>query len=130
MRRTTERMRRIQPLALTLGLGLLARGLLRAGEPAAGRAVVADALRWTEQHDQRYLLAELLRIDAELLAQGGDRPGAVDRARQAVDAAGAVESPWLRDRALATLGPLEIGNAPGTRPRHRPPSAPTVGERR
>ena len=130
MRRTTERMRRIQPLALTLGLGLLARGLLRAGEPAAGRAVVADALRWTEQHDQRYLLAELLRIDAELLAQGGDRPGAVDRARQAVDAAGAVESPWLRDRALATLGPLEIGNAPGTRPRHRPPSAPTEGERR
>jgi hypothetical protein len=109
IRRATERMRRIQPLVLTLGLSLLARGLLQAAEPAAGRAVIADALQRTDQYDQRYLLAELLRIDAELLALSGDRTGGARTAQQAVDTAAALESPWLRDRALATLAELRIG---------------------
>jgi hypothetical protein len=99
-------MRREQPLALTLGLGLLARGLRRAGEPVAGRAAVADALAVTERSGQRYLLPELLRIDAELLAVVGDRTTAADTTRRAVAAAVAMESPWLRDRALATLAAL------------------------
>ena len=34
----------------------------------AARAVVADALACDRAHGQRYLLPELLRIDAELLA--------------------------------------------------------------
>ncbi|HSU08174.1 MAG TPA: BTAD domain-containing putative transcriptional regulator [Pseudonocardia sp.] len=109
IRRATERMRRIQPLVLTLGLSLLARGLLQADEPAAGRAAIADALQRTDQYDQRYLLAELLRIDAELLALSGDRTGGARTAQQAVDTAAALESPWLRDRALATLAELRIG---------------------
>jgi hypothetical protein len=109
IRRATERMRRIQPLALTLGLSLLARGLLRAGEPTAGRAVITDALQWTDQYGQRYLLAELLRVDAELLALSGDRTGGARTAQQAVDTAVALESPWLRDRALATLTELRTG---------------------
>ena len=54
-----------------------------AGQPAAGRKVVADALAWTERHGQRYLLPELLRIDAELLALSGgverDAHGAAGR---------------------------------------------------
>ena len=106
MRRAIERMRREQPLALTLGLGLLARGLGRAGEPTAARAVVADALAATGRDGLRYLLPELLRIDAELLVLCGDRAGAIGTAQQAVDTAVVLESPWLRDRALATLTAL------------------------
>jgi hypothetical protein len=106
MRRATERMRREQPLALTLGLSLLARGLRRAGQPPAGRAVVAEALAWTERSGQRYLLPELLRIEAELLALSGDRAGGARTAQRAVDSAVAVQSPWLHDRALATLSSL------------------------
>ena len=49
---------------------------------------------------------ELLRIDAELLALSDDRTGAARTAHRAVDAAVALESPWLRDRALATLAAL------------------------
>ncbi len=110
MRRATERMRRTQPLALTLGLSLLARAHQQAGEPAPARAAVAEALAWTERTGQRYLLPELLRIDAELLALLGDRAGAVATAQRAVDTADALESPWLRDRVLATRAALEIGN--------------------
>jgi DNA-binding SARP family transcriptional activator len=110
MRRAIEQMRHMQPLALTLGLSLLARAHLQAGEPATGRAVVAEALAWTERHGQHYLLAELLRIDAELLALSGDRRSALAVAQRAIDTADGLESPWLRDRALATRATLEIGN--------------------
>jgi hypothetical protein len=106
IRRATGRIRGMQPLALTLGLSLLARAHQQAGEPATGRAIVAEALVWTEQSGQRYLLPELLRIDAELLALSDDRTGAARTAHRAVDAAVALESPWLRDRALATLAAL------------------------
>jgi DNA-binding SARP family transcriptional activator len=106
MRKANERIRREQPLALTLGLGFLARGLRRAGEPAAGRAVVTDALAVTATTGQRYLLPELLRIDAELLALSGDRADAADAARRALDTAVALDSLWLRERARATLASL------------------------
>jgi hypothetical protein len=106
IRRTASQMRREQPLALTLGLSLLARGHQLAGQPDAGRNVVADALAWTERHGQHYLLPEFLRIDAELLALSRDAASATRMARRAVDAAVAMESPWLRDRALATLAAL------------------------
>ena len=49
MRRATDRMRQDQPLHLTLGLSLLARGHQQAGDPAPGRAVVAEALALTAQ---------------------------------------------------------------------------------
>ena len=106
LRRATDQLRREQPLHLTLGLGFLARGYRRTGDPAAGRATVAEALDVTERSGQRYLLAELLRVDAELLALSGDEAGAVDGARRAVETAVAADSPWLRDRALATLATL------------------------
>ena len=85
------------------------RGLGRAGEPTAARAVVADALAATGRDGLRYLLPELLRIDAELLVLCGDRAGAIGTAQQAVDTAVVLESPWLRDRALATLAALSSG---------------------
>ncbi|MFC5948011.1 ATP-binding protein [Pseudonocardia lutea] len=106
LRRATDRMRGDQPLHLTFGLSLLARGHHRCADPAAGRAVVAEALALTNRTGQRYLLAELLRIDAELLASSGDPGGAVDRVEQAVRTAVEMKSPWLRDRALATLSAL------------------------
>ena len=109
MRRATDRMRHVQPLALTLGLSLVARAHQQAGEPAPARAAVAEALAWTERTGQRYLLPELLRIDAELLALSGDRAGAVVIAQRAVDTADALDSPWLHDRAVATLIALPAG---------------------
>jgi DNA-binding SARP family transcriptional activator len=106
LRRATDRMRGEQPLHLTLGLSLLARGHHECAEPAAGRTVVAEALAMTSRSGQRYLLAELLRIDAELLALSGDVAGASVTAGRAVETAIEVQSPWLRDRAHATLACL------------------------
>jgi tetratricopeptide (TPR) repeat protein len=106
LRQATDRLRSHQHLHLTLGLSLLARGCQRAGDPAEGRAAVAEALDRTQRTGQRYLLAELLRVDAELLARSGDPAGGAALAGRAVDTAVAMESPWLRDRALATLSSL------------------------
>ena len=106
MREVTEFWRREQPLHLTFGLSLLARAYLRAGDPEAGRAVVADALRWTENTGQAYLLAELLRIDGELLALGSDGETAGVTCSRALDVAHEQDSPFLSERVLATLACL------------------------
>ncbi len=103
MREVTHYWRQEQQLHLTLGLSLLARGHLRAGDVANGRAAVTDALRRSERTGQAYLVAELLRIDAELLAVGGEGEAADRTCRRAVDIAVKQGSPWLRDRALGTL---------------------------
>ena len=74
-----------------------------------GRAVLEEAIAATARTGQRYLLAELLRIDAELSALSGDPGGGAATARRAVDTATAMDSSWLRDRALATLAALSPG---------------------
>ena len=103
MQEATRAWKQDQQLHLTLGLSLLARGHLRAGDVGSGRAAVTDALHRSERTGQAYLVAELLRIEAELLAAGGE-PEASDRAcRRGVDIAVQQGSPWLRDRVLATL---------------------------
>ena len=103
MREVTRCWREEQQLHLILGLSLLARGHLSTGDVATGRAVVTDALRWSQRTGQDFLLAELVRIDAELLAAGGEPQAAVRACRRAVDIAVQQASPWLRDRALETL---------------------------
>ncbi|MFC5995260.1 ATP-binding protein [Pseudonocardia hispaniensis] len=103
IREVTDLLRREQRLHLTLGLSLLAQGFLRAGDPAGGRSAIADALHWTTRTGQCYLLPELLRVDAELLALRGERTAAVATARRAVDAATAQGAPWLGARSRATL---------------------------
>jgi tetratricopeptide (TPR) repeat protein len=79
-------------LHLTHALATLAGATLELGDPAEGRAAVADGLAWTEAHDQRYLEPELLRLDGELLAAQGEveaagaaltRAAALARARRA-----------------------------------------------
>lgn len=107
MRDVTTLLRREQQLHMTLGLGLLARGYLQAGEAAMGRAAVAEAMDWTRRTGQAYLLAELLRIDAELLALGGDRPAAATACSQAVAVATEQGSPWLVERARTTWGVVD-----------------------
>ncbi len=103
MQEATRAWKQEQQLHLTLGLSLLARGHLRTGDLASGRAVITDAVRRSERTGQAYLLAELLRIEAELLAAAGE-PEASNRAcKRAVDVAVQQGSPWLRERALATL---------------------------
>jgi DNA-binding SARP family transcriptional activator/tetratricopeptide (TPR) repeat protein len=101
IREAVERFRVDQPLHLTLALSLLARAHLRLGDVASARAAVAEGLARTEESGQRYLLPELLRIDAELRAAAGDGAGAARSARRALAAADALDAPWLRARVTA-----------------------------
>jgi tetratricopeptide (TPR) repeat protein len=102
MRQAIERFPAEQPLHLSLALCLLARAHLLHGDVAAARAALSEGLDLTEGAGQRYLLPELLRVDAEARALGGDRAGADDSARRAVEAAVALDAPWLRERATTT----------------------------
>ena len=69
-------------------LGVLADGLARAGQVAAGRAAVDEALARVQGNDDRWCVAELLRIKGELVLLG-NAPDAVtaaeDHFRQALD---------------------------------------------
>jgi predicted ATPase len=69
---------------------LTAEALGRAGEVADTLAAVEEALEWTAHTDERWLIAELLRIKGELLLMQ-DAPGAAaiaeDHFRQALDLA-------------------------------------------
>ncbi|TQM44188.1 transcriptional activator [Pseudonocardia cypriaca] len=106
IREATDQLREDQPLHLSLGLCLLARAHLRAGEAHAGRAVVSEATGRSEDTGQRYLVPELLRVEAELCGLAGDRAGAARTAHRAVEAAVALDAPWLHERAAATAGRL------------------------
>jgi DNA-binding SARP family transcriptional activator/tetratricopeptide (TPR) repeat protein len=102
MRQAIERFPAEQPLHLSLALCLLARAHLLHGDVDAARVALSEGLDLTEDTGQRYLLPELLRVDAEARALGGDRAGADDSARRAVEAAVALDAPWLRERATTT----------------------------
>jgi predicted ATPase len=68
--------------------GALASGLGCAGQIADGIAVIEEALAWTERAEERWIIAELLRIKGELsLLQGGAGAAAeaADHFRQALD---------------------------------------------
>jgi DNA-binding SARP family transcriptional activator len=92
-----------QPLHLTHSLSLLARAHHLAGNPAAGRAAIAEGLEWTARHDQRYLEAELWRIDGELLVLQGDLPGAFVAIKRALEVAVNQGAHWLELRAACSL---------------------------
>ena len=69
-------------------LGVLAQGLAEAGQLAAGRAAVDEALLRSETNEERWCVAELLRVKGELilLENGPDATAAAEgHFRQALD---------------------------------------------
>ncbi len=61
-----------ETLHLSYVLLLLARARLQAGEAREGRVASREALEWTQAVNQRYLEAELSRLDAELAQRSGE----------------------------------------------------------
>jgi len=89
-----------ETLHLTYTLLLLARARNRLGEFREGRAATREALAWSQRCQQRYLEAELWRVDGELAYRSGETEAAAASLRRAVEIAGAQGSGWLELRAL------------------------------
>ncbi|HEX7127360.1 MAG TPA: AAA family ATPase [Thermodesulfobacteriota bacterium] len=92
-----------ETLHLTYTLLLLARARAMAGECHQGRAAAREGLSWSHGHNQRYLEAELWRVDGELAHRGGETEAAAASLRRAVETAGAQGAEWLGLRALHSL---------------------------
>jgi DNA-binding SARP family transcriptional activator len=91
-----------ESLHLTYTLLLLARARGMVGEFREGRAATREGLAWSHRRNQRYLEAELWRVDGELAYRGGDSEAAASL-RRAVEVAGAQGASWLELRALHSL---------------------------
>ncbi len=91
-----------ESLHLTYTLLLLARARGMAGELHEGRAATREALSWTQRRNQRYLEAELWRVDGELAYRSGESEAAASL-RRAVEVADAQGASWLELRALHSL---------------------------
>ncbi|NMG17112.1 ATP-binding protein [Aromatoleum bremense] len=85
-------------LTYTLLLLARARGMLR--EFREGRAATREALAWSQRCNQRYLEAELWRVDGELAYRSGESEAAAASLRRAVEIARAQGAGWLELRAL------------------------------
>ncbi len=92
-----------ETLHLSYTLLLLARARASLGEYHEGRAAIRDAIAWTHDRQQRYLEAELWRVDGELVYGLGEAETAMASWRKAVDAAHAQGAGWLELRALHAL---------------------------
>jgi DNA-binding SARP family transcriptional activator len=92
-----------ETLHLTYTLLLLARAHATAGQCHQGRAVTREALAWSDRHNQRYIEAELWRVDGELAHRGGEPEAAAASLRRAVEIATAQRAGWLELRALHSL---------------------------
>jgi DNA-binding SARP family transcriptional activator len=91
-----------ESLHLTYTLLLLARARGMAGELHEGRAATREALAWSQRRNQRYLEAELWRVDGELAYRSGESEAA-ESLRRAVEVAEAQGARWLELRALHSL---------------------------
>ena len=89
-----------ETLHLTYTLLLLARARGMVGEFHQGRAATREGLSWSESHNQRYLEAELWRVDGELAYRTGETEAAAASLRSAVEIASAQGAAWLELRAL------------------------------
>ena len=92
-----------ETLHLTYTLLLLARARGITGEYRQGRAAAREGISLTDEYNQRYLEAELHRIDGELAYGGGEPEAAAVSLRAAVDTATAQEAGWMEFRALHSL---------------------------
>ncbi len=89
-----------ETLHLTYTLLLLARARGMVGEFRQGRAAALEGLSWAHHCNQRYLEAELWRVDGELAYRSGETEAAVASLRRAVEVASAQGARWLELRAL------------------------------
>ncbi len=92
-----------ETLHLTYCLLLLARARGMAGEFDQGRAATREGLSWSQSRNQRYLEAELWRVDGELAYRSGEAEAASTSLRNAVERASAQGAGWLELRALHSL---------------------------
>jgi ATP/maltotriose-dependent transcriptional regulator MalT len=92
-----------ETLHLTYCLLLLARARAVAGEFDQGRAATREGLSWSQSRNQRYLEAELWRVDGELAYRSGEAEAASTSLRNAVELASAQGAGWLELRALHSL---------------------------
>jgi DNA-binding SARP family transcriptional activator len=89
-----------ETLHLTYTLLLLARARGMVGEFREGRAATREGLSWSRRCNQRYLEAELWRVDGELAYRSGETEAAAASLRRAVETASAQGAGWLELRAL------------------------------
>ncbi|MGH7518672.1 MAG: ATP-binding protein [Gemmatimonadales bacterium] len=89
-----------ETLHLTYTLLLLARARGMVGEFRQGRAATREGLSWSHRCNQRYLEAELWRVDGELAYRSGETEAAAASLRSAVETASAQGAGWLELRAL------------------------------
>jgi DNA-binding SARP family transcriptional activator len=92
-----------ETLHLTYTLLLLARARGIAGEFDQGRAATREALSWSHSRNQRYLEAELWRVDGELAYRSGEAEVAAASLSTAVEIANAQGADWIELRALHSL---------------------------
>ncbi len=92
-----------ETLHLTYTLLLLARARGLVGEFREGRAATREGLSWTDRWNQRYLEAELWRVDGELAYRSGETEAAAASLHSAVDVAAAQGARWMELRALHSL---------------------------
>ena len=91
-----------ESLHLTYTLLLLARARGMADELHEGRAATREGLSLSHRRNQRYVEAELWRVDGELAYRSGESEAA-GSLRRAVEAADAQGASWLELRALHSL---------------------------
>ena len=89
-----------ETLHLTYTLLLLARARGMVGEFHQGRAATREGLSWSHRCNQRYIEAELWRVDGELAYRSGETEAAAASLRSAVEIASAQGAGWLELRAL------------------------------
>ena len=89
-----------ETLHLTYTLLLLARARGMVGEFREGRAATREGISWSHRCNQRYLEAELWRVDGELAYRSGEPEAAAASLRSAVETASAQGAGWLELRAL------------------------------
>jgi ATP/maltotriose-dependent transcriptional regulator MalT len=89
-----------ETLHLTYTLLLLARARGVAGELHEARAATREGLSWTHRWNQRYLEAELWRVDGELAYRSGETDAAAASLGNGVEVAAARGAGWLELRAL------------------------------
>ena len=92
-----------ETLHLTYTLLLLARARGLVGDPHQGRAATLEGLSWSDRYKQRYLEAELWRVDGELAHGIGETEAAAASLRNAVEIATAQGASWMGLRALHSV---------------------------